>query len=97
MHGRGGGFSQFYGGFESALIGRLSYLFIRNSVYKIIYDITKPVKPSNDLTNREKMVIAGFSGGFAALVTTPLALINVRQILDSQTKFEWRRNYKGVS
>lgn len=97
MHGRGGGFSQFYGGFESALIGRLSYLFIRNSVYKIIYDITKPVKPSNDLTNREKMLIAGFSGGFAALLTTPLALINVRQILDSQIKPEWRRNYKGVS
>lgn len=97
MHGRGGGFSQFYNGFESALIGRLSYLFIRNSIYKVIYDATKPVKPSNDLTNREKMVIAGVSGGLAAWATTPLALINIRQILDSQVRPEWRRNYTSVS
>ena len=97
MHSLGGGFRQFYHGFETALIGRLSYLFIRNSIYKIIYDSTKPVKPSNDLTNREKMVIAGFSGGVASLVTSPLALINIRQILDTQIRPEWRRNYTNIS
>ena len=52
MHGRGGGLMQFYGGFEANLIGRLSYLAIRNTIYKIIYDQTKPVKVTNDLTNR---------------------------------------------
>ena len=43
---------QFYGGFEASLIGRLGYLAIRNTIYKIIYDQTKPVKVTNDLTNR---------------------------------------------
>jgi hypothetical protein len=43
------------------------------------------------------MVIAGFAGGIAAWITTPLTLINIRQILDSQTRPEWRRNYTDVS
>ena len=42
------------------------------------------------------MWIAGFSGGVAAWVTTPLSLISIRQILDSQTKPEWRRNYGSI-
>lgn len=50
MQSRGGGFSQFYGGFEAHFVGRLSYLMIRNGTYKIIYDIFKPEKPFNDLT-----------------------------------------------
>jgi hypothetical protein len=97
MHGRGGGLMQFYGGYESGIAGRLGYLAIRNSVYKIIYDFTKPEKPYNDLTNREKMMIAGFAGGLAAWITTPLTVVNIRTILDSQIKQEFRRNYGGVS
>lgn len=42
------------------------------------------------------MWIAGVSGGIAAYVTTPFTLISIRQILDSQTRPEWRRNYEGV-
>jgi hypothetical protein len=42
------------------------------------------------------MWIAGFSGGIAAYVTTPFTLISIRQILDSQTRPEWRRNYEGI-
>lgn len=76
---------QFYDGFQAAFAARLGYLVIRNSLYKIIYDVVKPKKPFNDLTNREKMAIAGFSGGVAAFVTTPLTLISIRQILDSHT------------
>lgn len=52
MHARGGGMMQFYEGFQAAFIGRLSYLLIRNSLYKITYDVVKPTKPFNDLTNR---------------------------------------------
>lgn len=52
MHARGGGLSQFYGGFEANLAYRLGYLTIRNLTYKIVYDIYKPEKPYNDLTNR---------------------------------------------
>jgi hypothetical protein len=42
------------------------------------------------------MLIAGFSGGVAAYITTPFSLISIRQILDSQIRPEWRRNYDGV-
>ena len=42
------------------------------------------------------MWISGFSGGVAALVTSPLSLISIRQILDSQTRPEWRRNYQSI-
>lgn len=52
MHSRGGGIMQFYGGFEANLVGRLGYLAIRNTVYKIIYDIQKPPKLTNDLTDK---------------------------------------------
>lgn len=52
MHARGGGISQFYAGFDSHLAGRLGYLAIRNTLYKVIYDFYKPAKPFNDLTNR---------------------------------------------
>jgi hypothetical protein len=42
------------------------------------------------------MWVAGMSGGIAAYVTTPFTLISIRQILDSQTRPEWRRNYESV-
>ncbi len=42
------------------------------------------------------MWISGFSGGVAALVTTPFTVVSTRQILDSQIKPEWRRNYGSV-
>ena len=96
MHSRGGGFLQFYGGFEANLIGRLSYLAIRNTLYKVIYDMKKPSKPTNDLTNFEKSYIGAFSGGVAAFLTTPFTLVAIRQILDSQIKPQWRRGYTKV-
>lgn len=43
------------------------------------------------------MWIAGLSGGVAAYLTTPLTLISIRQVLDSQTKPEWRRNYTSTA
>jgi hypothetical protein len=60
----------------------MSYLFIRNSTYKIIYDKFKPKKPHNDLSHREKGLIAGFSGALAAFITTPAELVNTRMIAD---------------
>ncbi len=42
------------------------------------------------------MWISGFSGGVAAFVTTPFSLISIRQICDSQTRPEWRRNYGSL-
>lgn len=86
----------FYQGFEANLLSRLGYLVIRNSLYKIIYDSTKPEKKTNDLTSREKAVIGGVAGGVAAFLTTPLTVISIRQILDTQIRKEWRRNYTGI-
>lgn len=43
------------------------------------------------------MWIAGLSGGVAAWATTPFTLISIRQVLDSQTKPEWRRNYTSTA
>lgn len=43
------------------------------------------------------MVLSGFVGGVASYVTSPFALIAIRQIIDSQTKPEWRRNYGSTS
>jgi len=68
----------FYHGIESHLLSRIGYLAIRNLLYKIIYDAKKPVKPTNDLSTREKAVIAALSGGIAAFVTTPFELVNLR-------------------
>jgi hypothetical protein len=97
MHSLGGGMLGLYQGFEANLIARLGYLAIRNTLYKVIYDTFKPVKPTNDLTSREKAVIGGIAGGVAAYITTPLTLISIRQILDTQIHKEWRRNYGSVS
>lgn len=87
----------FYQGFQANLVSRLGYLAIRNTFYKVMYDATKPNKPSNDLTWKEKAILGGAAGGIAAYLTTPFTLISIRQILDTQIKPEWRRNYSGVS
>lgn len=64
------------------MASRLGYLAIRNTLYKAIYDARKPAKPTNDLTHREKGVIAAFSGGLATAVVHPLETIMVRKIGD---------------
>jgi solute carrier family 25 oxoglutarate transporter 11 len=96
MHSAGGGFSQFYTGFKAHMASRLSYLFIRNSLYKVIYDEVKPAKARNDLTIKEKMLLSGFVGGIAGYLSSPFELVSVRQICDTQTQKAWRRNYGEV-
>ena len=78
IHQTGGGMRAFYYGFEAALCGRLIYLTLRNFLHKIVYDSVKPIKPSNDLTTREKAVLAGAVGGLAAYLTSPFELIMTR-------------------
>lgn len=78
IHETGGGMRAFYCGFEAALSGRILYLFLRNFLHKIVYDSVKPVKPSNDLTTREKAILAGTVGGLAAYLTSPFELIATR-------------------
>jgi len=53
-------------------------LFLRNFLYKIVYDKVKPVKATNDLTNREKALLSGVVGAAAAYATSPFELIMTR-------------------
>lgn len=78
IHESGRGLRSVYEGLDSFVAARLVHLFVRNFVYKVLYDATKPAKPSNDLTHREKGVIAGIAGGLAAIASNPLDLINTR-------------------
>jgi len=97
IHEQGRGLSGFYQGFDSHFVGRLGYLFLRNGIYKVLYDINKPFKPTNDLTTREKALIASIAGGIAAFVTTPFDLINIRTIADGQIPKEHRWNYSSLA
>jgi solute carrier family 25 oxoglutarate transporter 11 len=80
----GAGFSGVLEGFDAHLWGRLSYLFVRNSIYSLIYNQVKPVKPYNDLSYREKALIAGVAGVAGAIVSHPFSVVSIRQILDPQ-------------
>lgn len=93
VHETGAGLSGLYEGFDAHLYGRLSYLFVRNTIYTIIYNQVKPIKPYNDLSYREKAVIAGIAGIAGAIVSHPFTVVSIRQALDTQIKPEWRRGY----
>ena len=82
LHEAGYGSRVLYTGLGDALASRLSFLLVRNSVYKFIYDRRKPRKMTNDLTYREKGVIAGVAGGLGALASNFFETRMVRQIGD---------------
>jgi len=56
-------------GLNEALLSRLTFLTVRNTFYKIVYDIKKPKKLTNDLTHNEKAVLSGIAGSLGALVS----------------------------
>lgn len=82
LHEAGYGTSVLYTGFKEALAARLGYLAIRNTIYKTLYDLKKPVKARNDLNHREKGAIAAVAGGLATAAVHPLETIMVRKIGD---------------
>lgn len=84
-----------YDGFDAHLLGRLTYLAIRNTVYMGIYNQVKPAKGYNDLSYREKSIIGAIAGAIGAYVSHPFTVLSIRQILDIQIKQEWRRNYSS--
>lgn len=55
---------------------------MRNTLYKAMYDAKKPRKATNDLTYREKGVIAAIAGGAGALVSNVFETRMVRRIGD---------------
>jgi len=55
------------------------------------------VKASNDLSHREKAVIAGIAGATGAIVSNPFELINTRIIADGAIYKPHRRNYESFS
>lgn len=52
LHETGSGISVLYEGFDAHLYGRLTYLAVRNTIYSILYNTFKPIKPYNDLSYR---------------------------------------------
>lgn len=50
----------------------------------------------DDLTNKEKSVIAGFAGFVAAFVSNPFELLMVRKIYDISLPKDLRRNYTSA-
>ena len=51
------------------MYGRMAHIAVRNTVYKIFYDISKPEKLTNDLTHREKGFIAAIAGACGTLAS----------------------------
>jgi len=95
IHSTGAGLAPLFEGFDAHLFGRLTYLAVRNTLYTFIYNQYKPIKPYNDLSYREKSIIAGIAGAVGAAVSHPFTVLSIRQILDGQVKAEWRRNYSS--
>ncbi len=93
VHETGAGLSGLYQGFDAHLYGRLTYLAVRNTIYTVIYNQLKPVKPYNDLSYREKALIGGVAGIAGAIVSHPFTVVSIRQALDTQIRQDWRRNY----
>lgn len=79
---RGYGPGVIFTGLSSILQARLSYLAVRNTIYKVIYDLRKPVKVTNDLSHREKGLIAAVAGAAGAVVSNPFECAAVRKIGD---------------
>lgn len=95
VHESGRGVTGLFEGVNAYLAARLSYLLVRNTIYKVLYDKFKPLKPSNDLTYKEKAVIAGIAGGIGALASNPFELIATRIIADGAIYQPHRRNLPG--
>lgn len=93
---RGYGASHVFTGFQAAIAGRMSFLFARNLVYKVIYDAKKPKKATNDLTYREKMAISGFAGAVGAVVSNPFEIIKIRQISDLGRPANFQHGYGNL-
>lgn len=68
---------------------------MRNTIYSLIYNQAKPVKPYNDLSYREKSLIGSFAGAIGTAVAHPFTVISIRQILDNQIDKSFRRNYSS--
>lgn len=52
-------------------MARSSFLLVRNTVYKILYDLLKPKKITNDLNAKEKGVLGGVAGVVGAIASNP--------------------------
>jgi solute carrier family 25 oxoglutarate transporter 11 len=57
---------------------------VRNTIYSLIYNEVKPVKPYNDLSYREKSLIGSFAGAVGTVVSHPFTVVSIRQVLDNQ-------------
>ena len=94
----GYGFSTFYTGYAASIGARMQFLFVRNCVYRFLYDRFKPQKWNNDLLYYEKGIISGISGIIGTLFSNSLMTKAVLQIGDVGRKEQFKRletDFKG--
>lgn len=91
---QGYGSKMLYTGLAESLSARFSFLIVRNSVYKILYDFLKPRKITNDLNAKERGLLGGLAGIAGAFVSNPFECAYVRKVgdLGREGKF-LRSNY----
>ena len=58
-----------YTGLGDHLSARLSFLFVRNTAYKLMYNVLKPKKLTNDLSARERGILGGIAGVLGAVAS----------------------------
>ena len=56
-------------GVKENILSRLTYIGIRNTLYKLSYDKLKPKKLTNDLNIYEKSLLGSISGIFGTIAS----------------------------
>ena len=79
---RGYGSRVLYTGFKEHLMSRLSFLTVRNLVYKTVFDYKKPKKWTNDLLVYEKSLLSGVSSVFGVLASNSFECQFIRKVGD---------------
>jgi len=62
----------------------------------VIYDKVKPRKQHNDLTIKEKSLLAGVAGSVAAIASNPFELVMIRQIHEGTLSVHNRQGYSSL-
>jgi len=96
LYEAGHGTKSLWTGFQAGYFSRVGGLFVRNLIYKTLYDMVKPRKATNDLTYDEKKVIAGIAGAAGAVFSNPFEIMMVRQISDLGRPAEFQRGYADM-
>ena len=93
---RSEGIAGFYRGYSACILTDCSYSAVQWVVYEFFKDrVKRKLGISREMADEETLVIGGFAGGIAALVTNPLDTITARVITQGK-RGTAEHQYKGV-